>query len=367
MIKVALIKAEDYSESKKCVERLIKLLDFKTPGKKILLKPNMLDPYGPEKAVTTHPEIVKAVANYFSKKGVKIYVGDGSGGKTPEKTLTTFEKTGIKDAVKGLAEFTNFDEDYERVGLDNKDIKKILIGKKISEADLVINLCKLKTHVLTIMTGAVKNTFGCLYGSQKKMAHIRYGYAKSPKKNVDGFSEFLVDLHSKINPQLNIMDGILAMEGNGPSAGEVIKANVMLASTNAFALDYVAAKIMGFDPMKIPTIRISIEKGKFIPADIEVVGGSIEDLKMSFKKPITYSQNEGIIKKIFNAIFSSYVDVDKSSCIKCGKCAIQCPAEAITMNEYPNFDYKKCILCYCCHEMCPKKAIVIKKKLKFKK
>lgn len=362
MVKVAVLKADNYKESEHYVKRLIDLLDFKTSSKKILLKPNMLDPYSPEKAVTTHPEIVKAVAKYFG--GAKLYIGDGSGGKSQEKTKDVFEKTGIKNAVEGLAEFINFDGECERIEINNKEINKVLIGKGISDFNCIINLCKLKTHILTVLTGAVKNMFGCLYSSQKKMVHLKYGYAKSEKKNVDGFSEFLVDLYDKINPKLSIMDGITAMHGDGPSAGKVINANVILASENGYALDYVAAKLVGFDPMSIPTIRISAEKGKFKPEEIEIVGNKLEDFNIKFEKPKTYSSSSSLLKKLQKALIENYIDVDKKNCIKCGKCASQCPAEAITMKDYPIFDKEKCILCYCCHEMCPKKAIVIKKKIK---
>ena len=379
-IKVALIKCDNYelSEVKSAINRGIDLLGgidlFVKEGDKILLKPNLLASESAEKSVTTHPIVFEAIISILQeikeKKNIKkISYGDSPG---IGKGISVAQKSGISEVAEKLnIEYADFDEP---VGVSfNEGIKEksFTIAKPILEADTIISLPKLKSHALTIMTGAVKNQFGCIPGFRKAEYHLKL-------PDFDDFSTMLLDLNKLISPKLYIMDGIMAMEGNGPRSGNPKKLNVLLLSSDAIALDYVASQIISFDYNLIPTIKMGFKLGFSNKENIEIVGDNIESVKVNdFKKPhkrigigrsLMKLSTFPIIKRLFAIMIPKPV-IEYGKCVKCGVCVKVCPVTPLALNfnkkgkNYPpEYYYDKCITCYCCQELCPHKAIILKRK-----
>jgi NAD-dependent dihydropyrimidine dehydrogenase PreA subunit len=236
------------------------------------------------------------------------------------------------------------------------------VAQPVMQCDAVLNLPKLKTHNLTILTGAVKNMFGILPGFQKTDLHRKF-----PKPL--GFSAALVDVFSLAPPRLTIMDAVIAMEGNGPSEGELRKVGIILASDDAVALDAVAGLMIGLAPHKVHTTRIATERGLGLsnPDLITLKGANWESLPIpGFKLPATHIVNripEGLSKLLAGLVWIQ-PRVDAEVCTKCGKCVESCPMSCISLNQSAAvIDKKKCIKCYCCTEVCPEGAVVLDRSL----
>jgi len=369
MSTVALIKCNGYDESlvKRAVQRGIDLLGgakkFSRKGEKILLKPNLLVAEVPQKCVTTHPAVFKAVAEVFQSTGARISVGDspamGNGHRAAKKSgiLEIAERIGVP-----LADFKTGVEVFYK---DGKQNRKFIIAKAVTEADGVISLPKLKPHAFERLTGAVKNQFGCIPGVLKGEYHVKLPDAFD-------FAKMLVDLDRYVNPRLYIMDGILAMEGNGPRGGTPKKMNVLLFSTDPVALDATACRLIDLQPAYVPTITIGelFGAGTYRKDGIKLVGDSFDELKdSSFKitrAPIRSYKTAGIQRFFNNRLVPKPYIIEKK-CNLCGTCVSMCPAETKAVNwlngnekEVPRYDYDECLRCYCCQEVCPESAIKLK-------
>ncbi|TKZ35486.1 DUF362 domain-containing protein, partial [Brachyspira catarrhinii] len=284
--KVALIKCDSYdlNKVKDAINRGINLLGgidlFIKYGDKILLKPNLLASESAEKSVTTHPIVFEAIISILQENNKEKNINKISYGDSPGigKGISVAQKSGISEVAQRLKiEYADFDEP---IGISfNEGIKEksFTIAKPIAEADTIISLPKLKSHALTVMTGAVKNQFGCIPGFRKAEYHLKL-------PDFDDFSTMLLDLNKLINPKLYIMDGIMAMEGNGPRSGNPKKLNVLLLSSDAVALDYVASQIISFDYNLIPTIKMGFKLGFSNKENIEIVGDNIESVKVKALK-----------------------------------------------------------------------------------
>lgn len=328
-------------------------------NKTILLKPNLVVASTEDTAVTTHPVIFESIAKLLVENNYNVIYGDSPGLGNPEKVA---HKSGLKDVADKYnikhADFTN----GKQVSVPSSKVcKQFEIANANFEADTIINLPKMKAHALQRITGAIKNPFGMVLGYNKATMHSRY-------TNAFIFAEMLIDLNNYLDISLHIMDGILAMEGNGPRNGNPTKMNVILISKDPVALDTVFCKLVGVDHMIIPTITYGQEYGLGNYDNIELLGDPIEPLinttfDISSKKLTKEDKNRfAILKKV---VRQPYITEDK--CKKCGVCVEVCPLEdkAITFKNndkstVPIYDYTKCIRCYCCQEMCPHHAIDVK-------
>ena len=357
MAKVSVLKCNSYDKNLvyKTIKSSLKLIDFKfKKNSKILLKPNVLNPYRPEEGITTHPAIIETVCRLLKENKCKITIGDSSG-FFKGGTKKAFKVTGIEEAAKKCnAKLVPF-EATKLIKIKDKNaviLKEITISSIIKEADLIINLPKLKTHSLTKYTGAVKNLFGCVPGALKQKYHLI-------GKNEKGFSHLLLDIYQNIRPELNIIDGIIGIEGNGPSReGKRKKAGLIIASKNAVALDLVASEIIGFKAKDIFTNKYAIER-KLLNEKIEVLGE--KNIRVPYKKPVVTQSKLSFLENLGYFIVQVYPYLNKEKCKKCGLCAEVCPVNAIKMKDYPVFNRKKCIACFCCHELCPSAAISLKR------
>ncbi|PKK82867.1 MAG: hypothetical protein CVT49_11800 [candidate division Zixibacteria bacterium HGW-Zixibacteria-1] len=363
--KVAIVECNSYDIDtvKSKISGILELLggldQYVKPGMKVLLKPNLISAKAPERAITTHPEIVAAVANEVRKLGATPIIGDSPGG-AKVGIERVWEKTGMKAMAEreGL-ELVNFEAAGSQRFRCNG--RAYYLAMPAVEADLIINLPKLKTHVLTLMTGAVKNVFGLIPGFRKGNYHKEF-----PKPH--DFAEVIVDILSVKTPALTIMDAVLSMEGDGPSSGEPRWTNLLLASRDPVAVDAIASEIIGLDPGKVPTTRIASDAGLGIgwPEMIAILGLPLEKVRISDFK-LTSNRKMELLPNIFVRAIDPFIwirpAIDRSFCSGCGICVSSCPTGALRLNgdKTPGFNYDLCINCWCCHELCPEKAVAVRK------
>ena len=378
--KVVVLPCEDYEEEKiyrllrKGMEVLGGVSAFIGKEEKILLKPNLLKKAEVEKAVITHPAVVGAFARFLREEGyANIVLADSCGHGSTNQVIrgtgmdTCLEKYKIPaiDYTKGIS------VDYP----EGIQAKEFVLPKELLEADCVISLCKMKTHALERITGAVKNSYGFVYGRNKAIGHTKYPSA-------DSFARMLVDLNQYVKPRLYIMDGIVAMEGNGPGSGDPVPMKVMLLSADPVALDSVFARLVYLKPELVPTNYHGEKMGlgdwreeniQVIVADEEGIReSSMEELVSQFGKPDFHVDRTQVRTNIWTRmakalnLFQKKPYIEEDKCVRCGICVNSCPVPGKAVDfrkgkeQSPVYDYKKCIRCFCCQEMCPKKAIKVK-------
>jgi len=317
-------------------------------GALVVIKPNLLAPASPPQAMLTHPMVVKGVAEYVLDRGGKVQVSDSPAMGTFEKVL---KESGIMEALKGLD--VAFKEFKESAFIDiGEPFKKIEIARDALEADVLINLPKLKTHGQMLLTLGVKNLFGCIVGFGKPQWHLRTGVDR------EMFATLLVRIYQTVKPKLTILDGILAMEGEGPGKGGRPKdVGILLGSADAVALDMVVCRFLGLDEDALLTNcmakKLGLQDG---PVDISGDRVEIRDFKLPEIVPLVFGPkfSHGFLRK--HLIQRPLVE--ESLCKSCGDCMRYCPAQAISSRQKKiSFDFDKCIRCYCCLEVCPHGAI----------
>jgi len=351
---VAVVKCSSYNQKEidKAVTQALKLLNFEFKhGMKVLIKPNVVGCF-PKKqiATTTHPALIEAVCKILKKHDCKIFIGDSPF----TEAESSFKASGIDKVAEKYGKLLIFEQENQIKIRDRKGIlEDIEIAKIVKDVDLVIDMPKLKTHVLTKLTGAIKNLYGCVPGGRKQRTHL---WAQGEKK----FSKVLVDIYQNIKPGLNIMDGIIGMEGEGPTSGDAKKANLILASRNAVALDIAAAKIIGFNPKKIFPIKEAVKRKLYPSYKFKLLGMQKLPL-IKFKAPPQTKRKgvQGMLNRMFK---EKPIICNTHLCIKCGRCAAHCPGKAITLKPFPTIDRTKCIRCFCCIEICPQDAMSLQKK-----
>lgn len=365
----------EYQEVKNQLEKLINdiggLEKYINKNSTVFIKLNLVIKKHPDEVATTHPMVLKVVAEKLLQLNCKIIVGDSPGGPYTKATLKSLYKTcGIEQVCEELNIELNYDTSETKVNNpDGKILKYLTVIEPITKVDHIINLCKLKTHAMATFTGGVKNLFGVIPGVKKAEYHF-----KMPE--VVDFTDALVDICSYISPDLTIMDGIIGMQGEGPTAGEPRKVGVLLASQSPYALDVVACKIINLNPNKVPTIQRSIERS-FINedfSDINIVGEDInekiiKDFKIPNNKSISFLRGKvpKNLEVYINKKLAGKPVINYKKCVKCGECSRVCPPQVISMDSgFPNIDLQNCIRCFCCHELCPKKAVDLKRPFIFK-
>ncbi|MGP8191002.1 MAG: DUF362 domain-containing protein [Methanobacterium sp.] len=338
-----------------CVNDLGGVSTFIKAGDKVLIKPNMLQAKPPEEGITTHPQVLEAIINIVQDAGGVALVGDSHGG--PAEGLKRYwDATGYSEVCNRLdVELVNFEK--SGVYIKERNGRKYYIAKPVLDCDFLINLPKLKTHSLTIFTCAIKNMYGSIPGQRKTEYH------KLAPKTTD-FAELVVDIFALTKPQLNIVDGIVAMQGMGPAAGNPYDLGLILASTDGLALDSYICHMLNKNPLKVPTNRIAYEQGLGeVNIDEMDILNNVSIVK-DFKWPSNIAGTmdripEPIVRGLLNLMWSRPA-IKSDVCIKCGKCIESCPVNAITNNVViPDIDYSECINCLCCMEMCPEKAIYL--------
>ena len=362
----------DYEQAEVCIRALVEQMGgmdrFVRPGERIVLKANLLRAAPPESAICTHPAVVEAVARLVKEAGGTPVICDSPGGALHKEAVlrSLYEKTGMAAAAAAAGAELSMDSSTRTVSLpEGKVLRQAEIITPVAEADGVIDLCKMKTHVLMSMTGAVKNLFGVIPGLSK------VGYHATHPDHAT-FADVLLDLTGYVKPRLSLMDGILAMEGDGPgSSGTPRQAGLLLASANPLALDTAAGAIMNL-PRQDNPVLLAAERRGLTPCrmeDVELIGGTVEELRMAdYKFPASTKSNlmdflgplSRPAERLCKKALSQTPRIDGAKCVGCGICAKSCPGQAIAMTapgKKARISQKACIHCYCCHELCPQKAV----------
>ncbi|MFO7710059.1 MAG: DUF362 domain-containing protein [Desulfobacterales bacterium] len=317
-------------------------------GTRVLIKPNFLAPARPERAMTTHPLVLRAVAEYMLAHGGRVLIADSPGMGSFDRLL---RDGGYADALNGLdVELRPF---KESVAVDiGEPFGRIEIAREAIEAEVVVNLPKLKTHAQMLLTLGVKNLFGCIVGLKKPEWHMRSGVDRRL------FARLLVQIHRAVDPAATLVDGIVGMEGHGPGrSGTPRHFGVLVGSTSAMAVDEAICRFLGLPPEQLPTHRAAAELG-LAPKGLKVVGdfAPVSGMRLPVLAPLTFGPRR--MHRLMRKHLAQRPEADPRSCRMCGECWRVCPAQAITPDTMRIvFDYDRCIRCYCCVEMCPHGAL----------
>ncbi|MFZ2950498.1 MAG: DUF362 domain-containing protein [Desulfuromonadaceae bacterium] len=342
----------------KLLEPMGGLSAFISSGDRVLLKPNMLAAKEPALAVTTHPNLVRVVAELVKEAGGVPLIGDspGIGG-----FLKVADKSGISEAARNSgATLVEFNEAVELRGIGT--FRSIRLARAYDEADKVINLPKLKTHEMMTMTCAVKNLFGAVVGTEKAGWHLKAGRSR------ELFARLLLEIYQLKKPVLNIADAVTAMEGNGPTSGDPVKLGLLIAGVNPVAVDVIAGKLAGIPAELLYIEREAVKLG--LPGsaieDILLCGVPIETIsEIRFRLPAGLDVQFGLprfLAKALKSHLTSYPAADRKTCVLCGICRDTCPPGAITIqNSALSVDNARCIRCWCCRELCPHAAMEIRR------
>ena len=332
------------------LERLVR------PGSTVLLKVNLILPLPPESAAVTHLDFVRAVIRLLMPLGCTVWVGDSTGGAIGGRAQTgrAFEVSGMARMAKEEGAIVkNFDREGI-VEVTAADGAPMYLAKPAFDADLIINLPKLKSHVMAVYTGAVKNLFGCVPGLGKAGYHQKGQSARA-------FGETLCEINKHIVPVLHIMDGVIAMDGQGPTSGRPFPAGKILISTDPLALDAVGAHMVGRDIRELPAYGASVRE-QIGEADLEhiaVCGDFDVPPRLSgFKLPRVVGAEKvpgGLLRHMID-FMRTRPEVDPTACRRCNSCVESCPMHAID-RETKRIDYDACIGCMCCHELCAYHAV----------
>lgn len=323
------------------------MTSFVEKGDRVLLKVNLLSAREPEKAVTTHPEVVRTVARAVKEAGGIPYIGDSPAGRFSERALRkAYKRSGLEEISNEESISLNWNTGTRRLDIpDGVRLKQTSVCDFVLEADKIIALPKLKTHSFQYMTLACKIMYGVIPGLTKAKYHAQF-----PRRAV--FADMMLDITTFIKPGLFIMDGIVGMEGQGPGSGDPVNLGCLMASADPVAMDIAVCSLVGIEPVAIPVLKRAkvremwpqgIEYPILSPKDIAYQGFKLpnkSDYLLTGKKPPKKSP------------------MVTEKCIGCGDCEEICPKDAVQIqDDRASVDYSKCIRCFCCHEVCPEKAI----------
>ena len=371
--KVAVVACPDYEPARvkeslqKGLEAIGGLESLIGKEENILLKPNLVRSAKRERAVVTDPEVMDALITILQENGYEnISCGDSCAWHPGGHCKGSRAERGAGKTQRSAEGFP-----YERARR-NRRWQISDDCERCTRLRRLISVSKMKTHALERITGAVKNQYGCISGIYKKLGHTQY-------PNAESFAHMLIELNQKVAPRLYICDGIVAMEGNGPTSGDPVSMGVLLMSTDPIALDTVFCHLVNLDPSYVPTNLYgeTLGLGTWHDDRIEIVtaDGTIseKELKRKYGNPNfnvdrRKARKKGALDLLeILGVFQSRPYIIEEKCKKCGVCVESCPVEGKAVRfdngrrNPPVYDYKKCIRCFCCQEMCPHQAIQVKK------
>lgn len=371
---VGLIRCRDYDPINltKAVDGLFSYLGPRPwpTGARVLLKPNCLSAHhGPGEPINTRVEVVEAVGQYLrTHYEVELIIADSGGMGSYGKSKRAYTLMGLDRAAQTLgAQLVNLEEMglFDLQSPAGKIFPHFKTTTLLNQIDVIVNLPKMKTHILTGITGAIKNYLGLLPGSLKRAVHR---VAPSGPAMAQALVDILAGIQKKVPLTLNLMDGIIAMEGTGPTHGHPRETGWLLASTDPVALDSVAATIMGFNPTRLQTITKAVEAGLGIgdPSRIELKGAAWPELPIpGFQHPFTRAREwveriipDSLIGRAFDWVYEAKPKIRSNQCQKCNLCVQACPVQALEVTEQGlQLNSKQCIECYCCLEHCPHEGL----------
>ena len=328
---------------------------FVRPGQQVLIKPNLLAGKPPERAVTTHPEIVRQVILLAQEAGGIVSVGDSPGLGSPEGVA---RKCGILQAVEETgARFAPFVASVP-VRVSEGTFHQLEVAREILDAEVIINLPKLKTHQMMGFTGAVKNMFGAVVGMRKVRLHLQAGADPA------FFALMLLELAERFPPALSIMDAVIGMEGNGPGSGDPVQIGAVLASPHPLALDTAATALVGLSERQVWTQRLARESGRTGSRldEVTITGPPLASLRPRHFRPAP-SADVGFglpapLRRTLRDALTARPEI-AANCVCCGECVRHCPPQAMTLADREvRIDYRRCIRCFCCQELCPHGAVL---------
>jgi uncharacterized protein (DUF362 family)/Pyruvate/2-oxoacid:ferredoxin oxidoreductase delta subunit len=363
--RVSITRADGYDFIKiyeavdKCLQLIGGLDGIIKRGDTVFVKINHLSPASPaERGIVTHPVFLQAILELLKKSGVNITVGDD----IDSDARDGFSVSGIRQICQaaGVKLINLREAGFKETKCNGVLLDKAYLSRVALDADVIVNLPRLKTHSFAVFTGGIKNMFGTIPTGHRRKFHYEF------RRNED-FSQMLTDVFSVIKPNLTVMDGIMAMEGEGPASGSLRKLGIVLASQDTVALDTIASRIIGLEPFDVLTTKYAYEKGLGIgdPQHIEVIGETIENVATSdFKLPLGKS---GVLVNKVPSLLSGFLlnqttvkpVVMERLCTGCSECERICPAAAISVaGEKATISQNICISCMCCHEVCRFNAIM---------
>lgn len=372
MAKICVIPCGDYSSPnvETAMDALLAqcgLLEQVRPGMRVCIKANLVTAAAPQRAATTHPALLAALTRRLRERGARVIIGDSPGGLYTKAFLErVYAGAGLAEVAAAGAELNL------NTAVKEADAPEAVVAKHfeytawLDDADLLINFCKLKTHGMMGMSAAVKNLFGVVPGTRKPEYHYRY-----PRH--EAFAQMLIDLNRYFHPALSIVDGVVAMEGNGPTQGTPKSVGVLLASTDPFQLDLACAAVLGLNRSDVPTLEQSWLQGLIpdFPDELELTAPLAPFVAGDFVLPPAhrdiafYGDAETGMGRFLGSwavrLLSPHPGLGDAPCVGCGVCTRLCPAKAIEIkNGQAHIRRKACIRCFCCQEFCPQGAMVSK-------
>ncbi|MFQ7754162.1 MAG: DUF362 domain-containing protein [Acutalibacteraceae bacterium] len=358
----------DLEALEKAADRIFSAFGFYArlaPGRQVILKPNLVMKSAPEEAIITHPKLVAAVALCLKRRGAEVLVAESGGGVYNTAAMkSVFRACGYTAAAEqyGFSLYTECRSQTVELprGVRCGALSVLEPFVQPREA-LVVNIAKLKTHGMMGYSGAVKNLFGTVPGLMKPELHCRY-----PEK--EPFAEMLVDLCDYIRADFSFIDGIEAMEGNGPTGGEKRFVGALIGAESPYAADLAGAAVIGMRPEEILTLQNACARGLCADTPLELLGDPLESVRVPDFKRARSSDVDFLtrvpkpLRPLAKKIATPYPCIRRKSCVGCGKCAESCPQHTIELRGgKAQIGYARCIRCFCCHEMCPKHVIDIRR------
>jgi uncharacterized protein (DUF362 family)/Pyruvate/2-oxoacid:ferredoxin oxidoreductase delta subunit len=354
---VTIARCTDYAQAESALARVLEPLGgmaaFVRSGQTVLIKPNLLSDHAPGEAVTTHPEVVRAVIRAVRAAGGQPSVADSPANVMDLERV--WRKTGIGAVCQGEGvPLINL----EKAGSERIDVDgfALTIARPVLDAAVVISVAKAKTHVLTRFTGGVKNCYGTIPGFQKTRLHKLY-------MRPEAFGPMLLAVYRRVRPALTIMDAVVGMDGNGPSGGQPVALGFLAAAGDAVALDVVVCGRFGIKVAQVPYLREAARRGEgeTVVERIRVLGDAAvltEGPICRLPATVPMENVPGWLLALFGRLLW-HRPAFAESCVFCGQCVKACPADALSLHpgSRPVVDATRCIECCCCHEVCPERAI----------